>query len=290
MRLKLSKNKAVELLIDQLTEGYLIRKMVESNYSHNLRCQNFDTNRDVTNETINKWNKETFDLIENIFPTKLQQLYFDNPPENSITTVYHNGDSGWENMKAFILKKIKALHRFLEVDMKEYTDLPIKKRLYIEDIDSFKSVRDVNPGVVEEYLDNGYFDKSEDEIQTIIEQIINEPFHKKDWGGEENDLYTSNILINGERRTCAFLLKGNGLRKKSMELADCGKNGDQIIRLLQSPANLFIIQFVGNISENVIKDIEGKINEKNLKGEEVNYCIINGQDTARLFKAYNKKI
>jgi hypothetical protein len=288
MRLKLSKNKSEEILINQLTEGYLIRDFVETNYSRNFASRNFETNRILANDKINKWNRETLDLIDTIFPTKLQQYYFNNPPENTVDSIWLNGDNGWEKMKSFILGKVKALHRLLEIDIKEYTDLPIEKRLFVEDIDSFKNVRDVNPSLVESYLENGYFNKSEDDVQRVFEQIIDESFHKKDWGGEENDLYTSNIIINGERRTCAFMLKGNGLKKKSMEIKDCGKNGDQLIRLLHSPANLFIIQFVGNISENVIKDIEGKINEKNLKGERANFCIINGQDTARLFMAYNK--
>ena len=56
----------------------------------------------------------------------------------------------------------------------------------------------------------------ENEIQIAFEKILTEPFHKKDWGGEYNDLYTSNITINGARRTAAFLLKGNGLKKKTV--------------------------------------------------------------------------
>jgi hypothetical protein len=288
MRLKLSKNKAEEILIKHLIKGYSIREKVRSNYTINFKSQNFENNRIIINEEISTWNRDVSKELEIIFPTLLQCFYFNNPPEEGSALMTLNGDSGWDNMVSFMLKKINALHRFLEIDIKQYTDLPIGKRLYIEDIDSFKNVRDVNPSLVDSVLENGYFDKSEDEVQMVFEQIINESFHKKDWGGEENDLYTSNILINGKRTSSAFLLKGNGLRNKTMEIKNCGKNGDQIIRLLQAPAELFIIQFVGNISENVIKDIEGKINEKNLKGQNAYYCIINGQDTARIFKAYNK--
>ncbi len=133
-----------------------------------------------------------------------------------------------------------------------------------------------------------YLDMSEDAIQMILEQIVNEPFHKKDWGGEENDLYTSNMLVQGRRVATAFLLKGNGLKKQVLEIADCGKNGDQIVRLVQSPAELFIIQFVGEVSENVIKDIEGKVELIRNRGKEAWYCIMKGQDTARVLFAYNK--
>lgn len=288
MRLKLSKNKAEEILIKNLIKGYSIREKVNSNYSINIKDKNFENNRALILEEVNDWNRNVGNELQLIFPTLLQCFYFNNPPEKVTAIGILNGDLGWDNMVSFMLKKINALHRFLEIDLKQYTDLPIGKRLYIEDIDSFKNVRDVNPSLVDSVLENGYFDKSEDEVQMVFEQIINESFHKKDWGGEENDLYTSNILINGRRTSSAFLLKGNGLRNKTMEIKNCGKNADQIIRLLQAPAEFFIIQFVGNISENVIKDIEGKINEKNLKGQNAYYCIINGQDTARLFKAYNK--
>ncbi len=72
-----------------------------------------------------------------------------------------------------------------------------------------------------------------------------------------------------------------------MEIKHCGKNGDQILRLFDSPAELFIIQFVGNISEAVIKDVEGKVDHLRAKGKQVCYCIINGLDTARLMHAYS---
>jgi hypothetical protein len=123
-----------------------------------------------------------------------------------------------------------------------------------------------------------------------LEKIISEPFHKEDWGGETNDLYTSNLRVNGKRLPSAFLLKGNGLAKKVMNIKDCGKNGDQIVRLLDSPAQLFFVQFVGNIHENVIKDLEGKVERLRLKGASAWYCVMNGQDTARLLHAYGKVV
>jgi len=71
-----------------------------------------------------------------------------------------------------------------------------------------------------------------------------------------------------------------------MQLAHCGKNGDQVVRLFQSPAELFVVQFVGNISESLIKDIDGKVQHLRVKGRQAFYCIINGQDTTRLLAAY----
>ena len=102
-----------------------------------------------------------------------------------------------------------------------------------------------------------------------------------------NDLYTANVVVQGGRVASAFLLKGNGLKKHTLEIANCGSNGDQLVRLIQSPAQLFFVQFVGEVSENVIKDIEGKVELLKNKGKDARYCILNGQDTARILYAYN---
>jgi hypothetical protein len=55
-----------------------------------------------------------------------------------------------------------------------------------------------------------------------------------------------------------------------------------------SPAKLFVIQFVGRISEAVIADIDGKVRHARSEGKEAWYCIMDGQDTARVFRAYGE--
>ncbi len=47
-------------------------------------------------------------------------------------------------------------------DLDRYTDLPLQERLYVEDIDSFRKVRDINPQMVASVLDNGRFNRSEE--------------------------------------------------------------------------------------------------------------------------------
>jgi hypothetical protein len=146
----------------------------------------------------------------------------------------------------------------------------------------------VNHAQVEGFLDKGSFDYSEDAIQLALEQILNVPFHKEDWGGEMNDLYTANVVINDKRTATVFLLKGNGLRKRTMELSDLGKNGDQLQRLFDIEADLYVVQFVGIISERVIKETSEKVDHRRSQGKRVSYCIIDGQDTAMLLYAYGK--
>jgi hypothetical protein len=170
-----------------------------------------------------------------------------------------------------------------------YSTLPVVKRIYLDAIESFWRVREVGPGAVAHLLKDGYLDRSEDSIQRALEEILNVPFHKKDWGGELNDLYTSNVVSGGWPVATAFLLKGNGLKKRTLEIRDCGANGDQLVRLVHSPAHLFVVQFVGNVSESVIQDLDGKMQALHAQGRPGRYCIIDGQDTARLLKAYGKE-
>jgi len=166
---------------------------------------------------------------------------------------------------------------------------PVRDRLFVEDIDSFAQVRAFTAHDIEHLLKGGgYLDLSEDLIQTGLERILSVSFHKEDWGGELNDLYSANVRVNGVRLPTAFLLKGNGLKRSEMRIADCGKNGDQLLRLFKSPANLFVIQFVGNVSEAVIADVQSKVAERRSSGKPAWYLIMDGQDTARLLYAYKQ--
>jgi len=183
-----------------------------------------------------------------------------------------------------------AFVEFYEWVVKEIWDevQTIRLRIHIDDIDSFENVRNVGAERVKDIVINGRLDLKEDCVQVGIENILNVPFHKKDWGGEENDLYTANLVLNGERIPTAFLLKGRGTKKSKLEISDCGKNGDQLIRLFQSPTELFVVQYVGEISENIIKDIDGKTQLLRSQGKRAWYCVLDGQDTARLLRAYDE--
>jgi hypothetical protein len=82
------------------------------------------------------------------------------------------------------------------------------------------------------------------------------------------------------------MLKGNGLKSQTMEIKHCGKNGDQVVRLFQNPADLFIVQFVGNISEAVIHHAQSELAKLKSQGKEAHYLVMDGQDTARVLHAY----
>ena len=52
----------------------------------------------------------------------------------------------WGDLRNRINERIQVLKDILERGLLRYTDLPVKDRLFVEDIDSFRKVRDVKPG------------------------------------------------------------------------------------------------------------------------------------------------
>lgn len=206
-------------------------------------------------------------------------------------------DSFMENLMRFYLRSETlpyARHKiFLDKKNLETQTLKVNKenyqpRLYLEQIDSFIKIKECSLEQVQGLLKKGRIELSEEDIQVKIEEILNVPFHKKDWAGEQNDLYTNNIYINEKQIQSAFLLKGKGKKARELQIADCGKNGNQILRLFKTCADLYFIQYVGPISEDIIEMAEIHSHDIRRTGKEVKFCIIDGQETARLLRAYNK--
>lgn len=291
MRLKIPRVTAEERIIAALNSGYRTLANIKEDYQQRIASKTFDSVADNERYELemNTWGQIAKDAIDDTFPTELEWNKFLNPPVPGLRTT--SADQGFTRTTYRLSDLLGQMRVIFEQDLDRYTDLPQKLRLWIQDIDSFAKVRDVNVAEVQPFLrPGGYLDRSEDAIQIAIEQIIGEPFHKKDWGGEINDLYSGEIRVNGHRTATAFMLKGNGLKSPTMEIADCGKNGDQLLRLFNSPAELFVVQFVGNIAEAVIADVEGKVKQRRAQGHDAHYCIMNGQDTACLLYAYGKII
>lgn len=278
MRLKQSRAAAEETLIALANRGYkLLAWMQADRLAQNPSYQT----------GMDEWITSVVRGLNDVFPTELEANTFINAPARPMVVVNNAQDYQRMELNHRLAGLLDSLGRITADSLGRYTELPIKSRLYIEDIDSFRKARDVNPAMVAELLNrHGRLDVSEEVVQTGFEKILEEPLHKKDWGGEKNDLYTCNMIVNGARTATAFLLKGNGLRRHVMQIRDCGANGDQLVRLFEAPATLFVVQFVGNVDESVIKDVEGKVAAKNLGGQEARFCIMNGQDTARILRAY----
>jgi hypothetical protein len=154
--------------------------------------------------------------------------------------------------------------------------------LTIDDIDSFAAVTLIAADAVRTTVP---VSTPEIEIKAAVCAAIGET-PKKDWGGEQNDIFTTRVILNGHRVPAAFLLKGPAVKGR-LTIAKCGKNGDQIQRLFECPAELFVIQYNGNIDERVVAEARQKVLFLRSQGHASARCaIVDGLDTARFLAAY----
>jgi hypothetical protein len=107
--------------------------------------------------------------------------------------------------------------------------------------------------------------------------------------GEPNDLYTSKIRVHGQRKAMAFAFKGPPTTGK-LTPKKLGKNGDQIQRLFNSPADVFIVQYHSQIDESVVEQMKRfAIANSVTENKQVWFGVIDGDDTNRLISAFPKQ-
>jgi len=154
------------------------------------------------------------------------------------------------------------------------------ERITIDSLDSFnrvkriRSVRSSRSSIYEKQLKEG------------IKKILGEKGKFQDWGGETDDLFSTRIKIRGKRMAVAFGLKGRGT-KGILVPKKMGKRGDQIQRLFRSPADVYLIQYNGQIDETIIEQMHGLAVAKSaLEGRKIYYGAMDGEDTQRLIAAY----
>ena len=133
----------------------------------------------------------------------------------------------------------------------------------VDEIDSFAKVKKIDRTLVEKAVP---LDLDEDKIGRYLAEIIGDKYSHKHWGGEKSDFFTTRLMIGGKRMPAAFLLKGHGTKGK-LTINKCGKKGDQILKLLDEPARVYIVQHVGEIDSDVIKLLEKLVAEKSRKGK-----------------------
>jgi hypothetical protein len=122
---------------------------------------------------------------------------------------------------------------------------------------------------------------SEEDVKSAIASIASEPFVSKDWGGETSDLYTTRLHLLGSPTRTAFLLKGPSAYHK-MTISDLGKNGDQIDRLFQEPADLLVVQHCHEITPAVRRMMEAYAIQRSFQRGVTRFCLLDGPDTYRL--------
>jgi hypothetical protein len=154
------------------------------------------------------------------------------------------------------------------------------KQITFEDLDEFKAAKKVRVAVQRKI--------PEKQFKQGVAALAKQSGSFDDWGGEPNDLYTSKIHVNGERRAMAFAFKGPATTGK-LTPKKLGKNADQIQRLFNSPADVFIVQYHSQIDESVVEQmkrfaIANSVTENN----KVFFGVIDGDDTNRLIAAFPK--
>jgi len=153
-------------------------------------------------------------------------------------------------------------------------------KITIDDIDNFSEARKIG-------RTNPPKPMREETIKNLFKRILGEEGAFKDWGGEKNDLYTTRVRIDGKRYYAAFAFKGKGTKGK-LTPAKMGSNADQIQRLFTTEAEVFIVQYWGQIDQSVIEQMRPFAMAKSASegSKTIYYGIIDGQDTQRLLAAY----
>ncbi len=149
-----------------------------------------------------------------------------------------------------------------------------------EDIAQFARLTEVDVADADEWM-SVMRDLPEAKVKEGFAALLADPT-KKDWGGEMNDHFSAAVTVGGRRRTAAFLLKGPAkFREMTMDM--CGARADQIYRLAGSGADISIVQHAHQIGEVV----RGTLRSMTVfPGSPRKFCVIDGQTTYRIFKAY----
>jgi hypothetical protein len=119
-------------------------------------------------------------------------------------------------------------------------------------------------------------------VKAALAEIIGEPVVPRDWGGEQFDLWTARLRIEGADVTAAFVLKGPS-RFAPMTIGMLGKNGDQLERLARSPAHLLVLQHCHEIRPEVVSMLRTLASDYR---DVRRYMVIDGYDTYRLLTSF----
>lgn len=154
-------------------------------------------------------------------------------------------------------------------------------QVYVDDIDEFKLSRKKSGKGIDINFNKKH---RESTIKKWFGEIIHENNIPKDWGGEKSDLFCDHIHIGGKRYNAAFLFKGPA-KFEPMTVKQLGKNGDQIVRLYDEPAEIYFLHhchYVRTEIHKIMRAFSGDFRRI------TRYCIIDGIDTIRVLKAYKK--
>jgi hypothetical protein len=189
-----------------------------------------------------------------------------------------------EKLDALPTKRKAAAPQKLVI--KNVAGWPTPRRITIDDVVEFAKVRKIKK--VPATLDPPRLPEAT--VKKGIAALLGESDPPKDWGGEQNDLFSTNVTIKGRRRATAFALKGPAVTS-ALTPRGMGKNGDQIQRLVNAPSvEAFFIQYEGPINQGVLDQLHGLVLAKGVTLNSTLYFgLIDRRDTYRLRLAYPTK-
>jgi hypothetical protein len=284
VRLRISRASGEELLQPLVAEGYEIASWLDRDYAAKRAAGTFDSPTDNARyeQRLNDWAQRTQAALLEIFPTTTEVGALAHEPVGEQVSVAAGSDQAWFRRLLRMRAWARKLERILKEDLARYTDLPIGERLFVEDVDAFAKVRDVNPQLARHLLDGGRLVARDDDVLLALEGVVGESFHRR----EDEVLYTTHVVLNGRRVPSALLLKGREVGGPELTVADLGDGGDQVELLVRSPAELWILQFGGRVSEEVVDALRVAVRGRQASGSPALYCVVDGLDTARLMVAY----
>lgn len=151
----------------------------------------------------------------------------------------------------------------------------------VDEVDQFsrvRKIRDTPPSLTP---------LPEKRFKLALGKMFKESGRFPDWGGETNDFFTNKLRIGGVRYSAAFALKGPGVRSRTMAPGRWGKHGNQIQKLVRSPARVFFLQFEGQIDEDSVEQLKKLVELKAIReGRKLFYGYIDKDDSLRLRDAY----
>lgn len=153
----------------------------------------------------------------------------------------------------------------------------------IDDVDQFKKAKTIRK-IPNTLIPNRL---PEQKVKVGILRLLQELKIPKDWGGESNDIFSVKLKIRGRLKRAAFALKGPA-KKGTLVPGMMGKNGDQIQRLFNSPAEAFFVQYEDEIGESVVGLMEQLARAKSVLNGSVFFGTIDRDATYRLRLAYPK--
>lgn len=184
-----------------------------------------------------------------------------------------------QHVSARTPKQMVSVH----IKSRERTEIRVRE-VFIDDLDEFRRVRSLKasklPALSPQRLPEKIFKYG-------VASILGNKGKFTDWGGEKNDLYTSNITIGGHRRSTAFGFKGPATQPP-LTPRKLGKNGDQIPRLFSTTAEVFFVQFEGKIEESVKElMLTHAIRKSHETRHEILYGVLGLEDSHRLRTRYS---